>query len=162
LAGPRTNWLDIIKQIPPRKKLETVGLHVRRGDYVGVPTHHTDLASTKYYFMALRKMKDLLHYDNINVIVFSDDIDFCKEYFKDQSLIYYAPVTDPVTDLFTLSLCDHFVIANSSFSWWAAYLSGNKVSHVVSPGDMIPWFGPSYNQSEYNTRDLIPQEWHQV
>ena len=157
-----TNWLEIIKQIPPRKKLETIGLHVRRGDYVDISDRHTDLCSTKYYELALKKMQELLGYKNLQVILFSDDIAYCKEHFKDMSEFYYAPVTDPVIDLFTFSLCDHFIIANSSFSWWAAYLAGNKVSHVVSPGDMIPWFGPAYNQSEYNTRDLIPKEWFQI
>lgn len=158
------NWLEIIKHMPPRlcKKLETVGMHVRRGDYTNISQHHTDLSATKYYGLALKRMQELLGHTEIDVVVFSDDIDFCKEYFKGKSRFYYAPVTDPVTDMFTLSLMDHHIIANSSFSFWAAYLSGNKQSYTVSPGDMIPWFGPAYSQSDYNTQDLIPKNWIQI
>lgn len=159
------NWINTIKQIPPRKKLETVGIHVRRGDYVTISDYHTNLAVTKYYTLALSRIINLLGYAEIDAVVFSDDIEFCKGYFtemKSPARFYYAPTTDPVTDLFTLSFADHHIIANSSFGWWAAYLSKNKSGHVISPGNLIPWFGPKYDPTVYNTSDLIPSHWIQI
>ena len=156
------NWSNIVTQIPPYGKLETVGLHVRRCDYIEAAAHHTDLSKTRYYDLALTKMQNLLGHEKLNVIVFSDDIDFCKDYFKNHERFYYAPTTDPVLDLFTLALCDHHIIANSSFSWWAAYLSGNEAGHIISPGFLIKWFGPAYPQHEFNTQDLIPHNWIQI
>jgi len=173
------NFVSLAQKFPPRLKLELVGIHVRRGDYAGNDLYHTNLANTKYYQLALMKLALLVKHYQLNAVVFSDDIEFCKQYFDQPPYSWehlsspgvhnvnfvYSDTQDPIVDMFTMSLMDHQIIANSSFSWWAAYLSGRRKKvpgHVISPGDMIPWFGPKYDQQEYNTEDLIPKEWHQI
>ncbi len=62
--------------------------------------------------------------------------------------------TDNRVDLCLMSLCDDFIIANSTFSWWGAWLSSNQNKQIIAPST---WFGP--NNSHLDTRDLIPNSW---
>jgi hypothetical protein len=122
-----------------------VSIHVRRGDYVGKGDFHTNLTDTDYYERAMNMFED-------SVFIFvSDDIEWCKENFKGDN-IFYSPFTSELDDLYLMVLCNHHIIANSSFSWWGAYLSDNKET-VVAPKN---WFGP---RGPSQTQDLIPDGW---
>lgn len=111
---------------------ESVSVHIRRGDYVSLAW---DLPMS-YYETAMLKMEELLgvipHY-----YIFSDDMDFVREYYKasgrQMTFVSYdsqAPVRD---DMYLMSRCRHNIIANSSYSWWGAYQNQNPEKYVICP-----------------------------
>jgi hypothetical protein len=129
-----------------------VGVHVRRGDYINPPSKedfHFNLGKSEYY----KKAMNILGADKIFIFI-SDDIKWCKENFKGKN-IFYSPFTNELEDLYLLSRCKHKIIANSSFSWWGAYLSKWKwlSTCVIAPEN---WFGP---KGPKDTQDLIPTHW---
>lgn len=99
-------------------KTDKVAIHVRRGDYVNNP-FYVDLSKTDYY------EKAIAHFPNEKFIVFSDDIKFCEEYFiGDEFEFCYLPEIESMN---LMASCKGIIMANSSFSWWSAYLSNAKV-----------------------------------
>ena len=131
-----------------------VALHVRRTDYLTNSENHFNL-SLDYYSAALK------HFDNDrNVIVFSDDPQWCKEQklFSDDRFLV-SENTDNRVDLCLMTLCDDFIIANSSYSWWGAWLSTNKNKKVIAP---FQWFGKTGYTKGHNTKDLIPNDWTRI
>lgn len=127
---------------------EYIALHVRRGDYVNQPNHHP-VCSVDYYMNALSIIED-----DIPIVIFSDDINWCKENIE-ASL--YMENTTNIQDLYLMTQATHNIIANSSFSWWGAWLNQNPEKIVVCPKN---WFGPAY--SHYNMNDLRPEDWIQL
>ncbi len=98
-----------------------VGIHVRRGDYVGNP-FYVDLSETDYYERAIEQFPPETEF-----LVFSDDTDFAEEFFPEFEVFNGQ---DELEDLNMMASCSMGnIIANSSFSWWAAYLNphGGKV-----------------------------------
>ena len=128
---------------------DCVAVHVRRGDYVKLSNVHTNLAEkSSYYENALNIFADK------KKIFFSDDIQWCKQKFGDQHI--YIDNENDVVELFLFSRISSKIIANSSFSWWAAWL-GNFEDKVIAPKQ---WFGP--NNSHLNTEDVIPERWERI
>jgi len=128
---------------------EAISLHIRRTDYLQNP-NHTPL-DLEYYKQALDKINS-----DLPVIIFSDDAEWCKEqelFSGDQFMI--SESGDHYVDLCLMSLCKHHIIANSSFSWWGAWLS--ESDNVIAP---IKWFGDD-NQGK-DTKDLIPERWTRI
>ena len=119
-------------------------IHVRRGDYVSKPNFHPT-CSLEYYNEAM----DIINSDNY--IIISDDIEWCKKVFVGNEFIF-SPFTNEIEDLYLLMNCDNHIIANSSFSWWGAYLC-EKDNKVVSPKT---WFGP---QGPQDTEDIYIKDW---
>jgi hypothetical protein len=128
----------------------TVSLHVRRGDYIKLSGYHP-IQSIDYY----KKAYDIINDNSINVLVFSDDINWCKENLKFDNIIHIEGETN-IVDMYIMSLCKHNIIANSSFSWWGAWLNENKDKKVIAP---INWFGP---QANLYTGDIIPEKWIRI
>ena len=126
-----------------------VGLHIRRGDFLINSANHHNLG-LDYYESALKHFND-----DRNVIIFSDDPEWCKEQklFEDDRFLV-SEGNDSYTDLCLMSLCSDFIIANSSFSWWGAWLSKGVDKVVCAPSI---WFGP--NNAHLDTSDIIPDEW---
>ena len=133
---------------------ESVMIHIRRGDYVSNPkalkTH--GLCSISYYENALdqiySKVKDP------HFFIFSDDLDWVADNLHLRGDVAYVSgnISFPEIDLYLMSRCKHFVLANSSFSWWGAWLGGDEKSMRIAPR---PWFDkPSFEES-----DLIPDMW---
>jgi hypothetical protein len=135
----------------------TIAVHVRRGDYVEKQDYHP-LCSNEYYSDALKYIVDnSKEFDIKNIAVFSDDINYCTTIFAPEQNIYFINNEKDYIDLFLMSRCGYHVIANSSFSWWGAWLSKcNENQIVVSPKK---WFGPSKN---LDTSDIIPENWIQL
>jgi len=133
----------------PKSQYQTVSIHIRRGDYVNQEQYHP-VCSPEYYTEALSQFTD----KNYNFIVFSDDMEYCKEVFGESENLLYIDNRDPYIDLCLMSMCDHNIIANSSFSWWGAWLNNNKDKKVIAPKQ---WFGPAY--SHYITEDLYCKGW---
>lgn len=126
---------------------EIISLHVRRTDYLINSANHFNLGLDYYE-------KALSHFDeDCQVIVFSDDPEWCKEqklFSGDRFLV--SESKDNTIDLCLMTMCTHHIIANSSFSWWGAWLSRSK--KVVAPST---WFGP--NNADKDTKDLLPESW---
>jgi hypothetical protein len=123
-----------------------VSLHVRRTDYLTNNANHHNL-DLNYYEEALK------HFDDRQVIVFSDDPEWCKEQslFSDDRFLV-SESEDNKIDLCLMTFCTSHIIANSSFSWWGAWLANSQ--KVIAPSK---WFGP--NNADKETKDLIPETW---
>lgn len=135
----------------PNVDTETVSIHVRRGDYVDKQAYHP-LCTPEYYQAAINEFTDR----NYHFVIFSDDQEYCKEFFGTQENILYIDNTNPFVDLCLMSMCNHNIIANSSFSWWAAWLNKNKGKKVIAPRQ---WFGPAYAHIHNNLSDLFCKDW---
>lgn len=145
-------WLTLGNQI---KETESVMVHVRRGDYLLAPDFHRTVS--EFY---LERAMDIARNQCSSAVfyIFSDDIAWCKanitaaedvvfveDHFQDQHNEYVLQL---------MSLCKHFIIANSSFSWWAAYLGSAENSLIVAPKEWL--------SIPLNTADLIPDKWRQI
>ncbi len=127
-----------------------VSIHVRRGDYTKIPDYHP-LPSVEWYERAFAKFSDY------TPVIFSDDIEWCKKNLSHLSPnIFFSDnvstdgTDDVFIDLCMMSMCNAHIIANSSFSWWGAWLGGGQ---TVAPKN---WFGPRGPQ---NFQDIYCENW---
>lgn len=136
---------------------ESVAVHVRRGDRVKDPRiarlHGTQ--SIEYYHSAARLIANEVRKPHF--FVFSDDPQWAKSNLRLDPVIYVTHNGDSrnYEDLRLMSLCKHSIIANSTFSWWAAWLNKNPNKLVIAPKN---WF----RTENLDTQDLIPQDWTQI
>lgn len=139
------------------------GIHARLGDYSKLPNHYVQLLQTDYYIRAIQELDDKTDF----FLVFSNDIPQCKRYFssveekiRSKVLFVESPQeksegnSSAISDLYLMSCCSNFIIANSSMSWWGAWLIRNRDKIVIAPKQ---WFGPALSMND--TKDLIPPEW---
>lgn len=137
----------------PILEKETVAIHIRRGDYVNNPNYYN--LPIDYYTGAIAKyfpdIKDK------NILVFSDDIAWAKEHFPMADNVKFVSDQSDIDDLCLMSLCTHFIIANSSFSWWGAYLGSQGKSNaiVVRPAQYFEWD----MKLTHDISDLYPESW---
>lgn len=132
------------------QQLPYVSVHVRRGDYVG-NSFYVDLTETDYYKKAIEYFPDR------NFLIFSDDTNFCKEYFKDlisaERIIISGGKTD-IEDMNLMASCKYGnIIANSSFSWWSAWLNPSLDKVVISPKE---W------HTDHIIRTVLPETWIKI
>jgi hypothetical protein len=137
---------------------EAVSLHIRRGDYISNPVTNAyhGSCSEEYYREAISKIES--NSKNPHFFVFSDDPKWVKENFDTGYPTIFIDFNGPdkdYEDLRLMSLCQHHIIANSSFSWWGAWLCQNTEKIVIAPKK---WF----NDPNINTQDLIPQSWIRI
>jgi len=126
-----------------------VALHVRRGDFILNAGNHHNL-ELDWYERALKKI-DL---KGRQVVIFSDDPEWCKqqELFSDDDKYLISEGNSHYTDLAMMTLCSGHIIANSTFSWWGAWLADSQ--EVIAP---MKWFGP--DNANLDTKDLYPDHW---
>jgi len=165
----KDTWLNPCKEFREQLGEEVIFLHVRRGDpnladkrgfkwaYVNIQSQHP-VQTLEYYEKALAEFND-----DLPVVVFSDSIDWCKEQdiFKSDRFMFSEPEDKhsdgalvPYLDMCLMSLCDHAIIANSSMSWWGAWLIKNSNKKVIAPS---MWFGSDY--ADKDTKDLYCEGW---
>lgn len=125
-------------------------VHVRRGDYLLLPDHHPILPMD-YYEKAMEILRGT---GVLKFLVFSDDLPWCREHFPKHRDVIVIPDLPAVAQLALTIACGHHVMANSTFSWWGAWLNPDPGKTVIAPS---LWFGPGY--AHYSTRDLIPPDW---
>ncbi|MBW7675616.1 alpha-1,2-fucosyltransferase [Chryseobacterium chendengshani] len=137
---------------------DSVSLHIRRGDYISNANANAvhGTCNLDYYHRAItiiqEKIKDPAFF------IFSDDIDWAKENLKIDNTIYFVDFNDSSTnyeDIKLMSACKHNIIANSSFSWWGAWLNSSKNKIVIAPSK---WF----NTDKLNSEDIIPESWMKI
>lgn len=133
----------------------SVSLHIRRGDYVSdksASAYHGTVP-LDYYDKALSYLNGV--YKDLKVFIFSDDMDWAKANLKLTNECVYVDFNtgeNSVFDMYLMSQCKHNIIANSSFSWWGAWLNQNAEKIVIAP---VKWFA----DKNLNTKDLIPNSW---
>lgn len=135
-----------------------VSLHVRRGDYVSNVETNAEhgLCSIGYYRTAVRYIAD--RFDTPTFFVFSDDINWAQSNLELDYPCHYIDHNrgaESYNDMRLMSLCHHHIIANSSFSWWGAWLNSSDDKLVIAPKR---WFARQNN----NTKDLIPSGWTMI
>lgn len=126
--------------------INATSIHVRRGDYLKYPNRHPVL-DINYYEEALKYTKQDL------IIVFSDDIEWCKNNIKHEKTLFIVDEKDYI-ELFLMSKCKNNIISNSSFSWWGAWLNRNINKTVIAPRT---WVGAELDY--INTNDIICKGW---
>jgi hypothetical protein len=137
------------------KVSQIVSIHVRRGDYVMFPDHHPT-CSKEYYDKAINTIKNMLGKDSdIKFLVFSDDIEWCSgQFVGDEYRV--VDMNNPFSEMCLMTMCDHNIIANSSFSWWGAWLGDSSDRIVISPSK---WFG---HLIQKNTSDIYLKNWIKI
>ena len=139
---------------------KTISIHFRFGDFLKSPDYHLIL-NTEYY---IKSLETIIEKDNncINVLYFNEkqDNNLIENIIKNIKQVYpnlnFINCDYNIQDweqLLLMSLCNHNIIANSTFSWWAAYFNSNPKKIVCYPNI---WFGPNCNNS---TKDLFPNNW---
>ncbi len=136
----------------------SVSLHVRRGDYASNPKTMSvhGLCSIDYYQTAIQYIAERAHLPNL--YIFSDDIAWVKNNLKIDfpcNYIDHNNGDESYNDMRLMSLCKHHIIANSSFSWWGAWLNPSAGKIVVAP---YQWFA----NHDRNLKDLIPDSWVRI
>jgi len=114
---------------------KTAFVHVRRGDNVAHPNVHP-LSCLDYISTATSELKE--QFPGIKFIVLTDDLEWSRKNITGDD--FFFSDNNHFVDLAIMTLCDHSIIANSSFSWWGAWLNKNKDQVVYAPK---PWFGPN-------------------
>jgi hypothetical protein len=147
-------------QIIANKIMETnsISLHIRRGDYVSNSEANAQhgTCSLEYYHMAINNLKKEI--EEPYIFIFSDDIEWAKQNLRTNIPMFFVEPfveKEDTDDLRLMSLCKHHIIANSTFSWWGAWLSENPDKIVYAPKQ---WF----KADNHDIRDLIPVEWRKI
>lgn len=125
-----------------------VSIHFRRTDYLQCASLNL---TQKYYEEALSCLSNKI--SNFKLIVFSDDIEWCKKTIKGKNVIYSENFSN-YEDMCIMSLCDHNIIANSSFSWWGAYLNQNLNKIIICPNEYV-----SDKKVNFINGNYFPKEW---
>lgn len=133
----------------------SVSLHVRRGDYVssGNKNLFGGICTTHYYEEAIRYMRE--HVQDPVFYVFSNDISWVKEnlVIPDPVYVTHNEGENSWQDMYLMSKCKHHIIANSTFSWWGAYLNRDKQKLVVCPPKLT---------NRGDSPNLFPEEWIKI
>lgn len=127
-------------------KSNIASIHIRRGDYLKFSDTHPP-CTKEYYAACFRELPSDTTY-----LVFSDDPVWCEGNFKSDRFKVISGEEDYI-DLYLMSKCQNNIIANSSFSWWAAWLNDSKGKKVFAPKR---WFGPT---GSADTGDIVPEVW---
>ncbi|UTW62731.1 alpha-1,2-fucosyltransferase [bacterium SCSIO 12741] len=143
----------------------SVGLHVRRGDYVNDPDFKEILGhiGKLYYQRAIQELEK--KHQDLTYFIFSDDPEWAEEHIG-KGVLQGRPfqVVRPgqhdrqdAVEMYLLSLCKHFVISNSTFSWWSAWLSNHPEKMVIAPAEWVstPW----KENYQAHPADIVPDNW---
>ena len=129
---------------------ESVSLHVRREDYINSIHDTCDVEYYKKAVLEILKINKQAHF-----FIFSDDMHWVKnnlDFIDHKTLVLLESDIPDHEEMYLMSQCKHNIIANSSFSWWGAWLNQNSDKKVIAPKK---WF----NSSTLDTKDLIPASW---
>lgn len=149
VIGLSSNWRDKISNV------NSVSLHVRRGDYVSLSSANVfhGVCSIEYYKQAVQKIISTV--GDVELFIFSDDLEWCRQNLMFNMPTHFVNTNDMFQDLYLMTQCKHNIIANSSFSWWGAWLNCNNNKVVITPD---PWFAVK----SINTKDIIPENWIKI
>ena len=161
---------DILKEFQFKKPLEgenkklaleiqkknSIAVHIRRGDYLREAKN--DILSNHYYLLAMDYMASKIN--NPHFYIFSDDITWVEKNLKvkyNHSFVKNNQGTTTSNDMHLMSLCKHQIIANSTFSWWGAWLNQNPDKIIIAPNIWLT------NRNAYKiTKNIIPDDWIRI
>jgi len=148
---------ECVEMIDRIRSTKSVCIHVRRGDFYTNPSaktvHAVDL--TDYYTRSVQMMKGKVK--DPHFYIFSDEPEWVRKNLdlgQNSTVVDINTVDEPEQDLRVMSECQNFIIANSSFSWWGAWLSSNEDKTVIAPRQ---WF-----LDDRGSQDLCPEEWIRI
>jgi hypothetical protein len=147
------DWLRLIRDGA------SVSMHVRRGDYVTNPAARAfhGVLEPSYYHAALARLIEVSSERRVTVFVFSDDLDWCRRELRfEHPTSYVDSGNTGAADMRLMKHCKHHIVANSSFSWWGAWLSDHPRKVVVAP---VTWFADA--QANVET-EIVPASWVRV
>lgn len=131
----------------------SISIHVRRGDYIKLQHIH-GLCDLEYYKKSIEYITK--HVDNPHFFIFSDDIQWVKDNLKLDypcEFIYFNHGRDSAWDMWLMANCKHNIIANSSFSWWGAWLNQNTDKIVIAP---------KHWKADGSKTDIVPTNWKRM
>lgn len=136
------------------KNCNSVAVHFRGGDYLSKDLNHTyNILTNNYYQRSIDLIKKKTK--NPNFFIFTDDVKSIKNLtFLEKNKCVLVDTRSAYRDLHLMSKCKHFIIANSSFSWWGAWLSSNRKKIVCAPNQWI--------NANIFTYDIIPNNWKKI
>ncbi len=151
---------ELIKNVIEKgKELEnkpSIAVHIRRGDFLNpkIAAYH-GILNALYFEKAIGLIKDKI--PGVFVYFFSDDVEWVKQNLAiDKNTELISSFTkSAIEDFYLMTKCRHNIIANSSFSWWPAWLNENPGKIVIAPQK---WFA----KTDINTNDLIPSNWIRI
>jgi hypothetical protein len=143
----------------------SVCVHVRRQDYVRPEGGHLGFVGADYFRRAARELA--YRVQRAHFLVFSDEPEWCRQNLDLQHphhFVEYRPgVSEAANMLVTMSHCRHFIISNSTFSWWAAWLGAAPDRIVIAPAGWFPHERSAAHQAEHprghSSKDLVPNGW---
>lgn len=153
---PQLDEPENLAVLPLIENTQSVALHVRRGDYLGI-SRFLCLGETDYYSQAIHKMEELVKQPRY--FVFSDDFCWCRENLKlpsDTVFVDWNRGEKSFRDMQLMSLCRHNIIANSSFSWWGAWLNAHTDKIVIAPDRVYT------RNSGYHDEHYMPKAWIKI
>lgn len=122
------------KMLVKIENTNSVAIHVRRGDYLKVQDMYGGICTEKYYDDSMDYMRQ--HIENVHFFVFSDDMNWCRNFFEEKENVIFVDINGENKgsfDLFLMSKCQNMIMANSSFSWWAAWLNKYDDKIIIAP-----------------------------
>lgn len=131
------------------KEKESVCVHIRRGDYLQVNEVYGGICTEEYYEKAMQQMIDWL--PNCHFFFFTNDVSWVKEHYPGENITVVEGNDEDrgYLDLYLMTKCKHYILANSSFSWWGCYLNPSKEKRVIAPSR---WTNKS------DSRDIYTEE----
>lgn len=130
---------------------KTILISIRRGDFVD----HKDYFQLPINFYLNALLDHFPNYKDCSILVLSDDINYCKYHFSSLENVFFGDSLNAVEQLILASLCDDFIISNSTFSWWCAWLGEKKDSKIIRP---LHNFSEEKRQT-FNDKDYFPDRW---
>jgi len=138
------------------KNKNSVAIHIRRGDYLNNPKVRCvhGILGEDYYKKSISYVKKRVK--NPFYFIFSDDVELVKKTFSffNRKNYIFIDTKSSINDLHLMSNCKHFIIANSTFSWWGAWLSKNKHKIILAPKKWV--------RAKIFTPDIIPESWIKI
>lgn len=150
----KKSGMDLLAQNGVTLDGETVSVHIRRGDYLKFPGVYGNICTEDYYDRAIKYICEQV--SNPRFLIFSNDTAWCEEWVKkypelDMRLIKGTDEDTGYIDMYLMSLCKHNIVANSSFSWWGAYLNRNSEKLVIAPKK---WLN-NHDETDIYTEEMI-------
>lgn len=149
---------DFLKLKDEIKNANSISVHIRRGDYAKNPKtlNFFGLMPVEYYQKAINYFNERINKPVF--YVFSNDIEYVKQNFNFNTKVVYIKnvYLQDYHELKLMSFCKHNIIANSTFSWWAAWLNENSEKTVIAPKK---WYNDKKAQDYYEKYSFVPENW---
>lgn len=150
----RSMSLDFVKTRLAIREMPSLSLHVRRGDFIENPSINSihDVCDIHYYINAIETFRQLFGTDQHSLFVFSDDPYWCRQHFAHYKNVHFVKSLTDAEELILMSECHHNITANSTFSWWGAWLNKNPDKIVITPETWL-------KNCDLKYQNLLPEGW---